>query len=681
MNQACRWIAVWGLMGGCAGPAPAPPSGVGADTDEVLAHEAPTRRPLRRLTRSEYDRTVADLLGTAQRPAQGFPPDDVTSGFDVVAAGLSVSPLLVELYDQAAASLADEIVDRPLTAPVDDWLDVLDPDVTVDGADHGVVGDAVALYAPGRVRVPYDVVEPGTYTLSARVWTDLAGGGPTPLTVGAAGVSTRSFVVDATSAATAEWVQLDVPLSRGRAQLDLSFETDAADGLADRTLYVDTLRMEGPHVLVPRTNPVHDRVMGCDVEASADAHACAREVLTAFTPRAWRRPVDDAEIDALLGLFDQVLAGGDSPRLAMSYALRAVLSSPHFVMLVAPAPAEDGSSPAADDWTLASRLSYLLWSTMPDDALFARAAAGDLQDPGVLVTEVERLLRDERAFAFADDFAGQWLLTRALDHASPDPLEYPTFDEPLRESMAESMRSTFIDRLRADAPITDLLLSTKMRVNGYMAPWLGVEAKPTDGFLSRDVSGVGRVGWLSMPGLLMVTSYPTRTSPVRRGVWVLSNLLCDTPRPPPADVPSFPDASSDAATVRARLEAHRQDPACASCHDAIDPIGLALENFDGIGAWRETDAGVTIDASGQLPDGTPVDGAADLAHVLAADPRYATCVAEKLFTYAHGRSPDAWDRARLTVLTDGAAAGQDSFATLITRIVTDDAFRQAGVQR
>ncbi len=676
-------VCAWGLACSDQGAKPSDTDqGATEDTDQVdAASVAPTRRALRHLSRAEYNRTVADLTGTRLQPANDFPADDVTDGFDVVAEGLSLSPLLIEAYDQAAAALAGEIVDRPLDAALDVTLSPVGRDVTVESADHAAVGGTMALFTAGALRVPYDVLENGSYVVSARVWTDLAGGVSTPALFGTTESGPRRFAVTATSAATAEWIQVGLRLTRGRAQLELALESDAVDASADRTLYVDALRVQGPSDLAVRTNTPHDRVMSCDPELDPDPRACAQEVLTAFVPRAWRRPVEPSEIDRLLEVFDTVIADGDPPRLAMDYALRAVLSSPYFVMLVAPAPVGDGSSPVVDDFTLASRLSYLLWSSMPDDELFGLAERGELHQPDVLGAQVERMMRSEKASAMAEDFAGQWLLGRAVDRAGPDSIIYPRFDESVRASMKESMRLSFMDRLRAAAPVTDLLLSTRMQVDGALAPLIGIDLPPFEPFADRDVSAEGRYGWLSMPGLLTVTSVPTRTSPVRRGAWVLSNLMCTSPGTPPPGVPGFPDASPDAATVRERLEQHRQDPACASCHDAIDPLGLALENFDGIGAWRDQDNGEPIDASGQLPNGTAVNGAADLAHVLGSDPTFGRCVVKKLFTYTHGRAPDDADRARLNLLTDGALAGQASFSDILVRLVTDDAFMQVGVER
>lgn len=670
-----RWTVWCVLWAGCGDPVAEPaPDGPLAPSPGMAS---------RRLTRSEYDNTVRDLTGTSLRPGRDLPADDATDGFDVVGDGLVVSPLHVELFHQAAAAIAAQIVDRALTGPIDVTTQAEDGAFTSDAAYQGVTDDAFGLYSGGVLEGVVEVPVAGRYRVSARWWASQAGPDNARATLGVDGAGSTELEIPGTSTADATWGTVELELPRGRAHLMVGYSDDFVDAEtgADRNLFVDAVRLEGPLDFVYTPNPAWDRVMLCDPDAESDARTCVRRVLESFTPRAWRRPVERAEIDALLAVADPVLEAGDPPRWALEFALQAVLASPWFVMHVEPAPPDSDAPVPVDDWTLASRLSYFLWSSMPDEALSAHAAAGDLHDPEVLRAEVARMLQDPKAIALADDLAGQWLMIRALADVSPDYTSYPFFVESLRTSMRDSMRLTFMDLVTEPRPMTDLLLGTRTWVDDTLAEHYGMMPPGWSELNPVDSVGYGRPGWLGLPGLLTATSYPTRTSPVKRGVWVLSNLLCDPTSAPPANVEGFPEPSATATTVRERLEAHRANPACAGCHDRIDPIGLAMEHFDGIGKWRDLDAGEPVDATGQLPDGAAVDGAEELARALAADPRFERCVVRKVFTYAHGRAPADDEGPRLDKLLETFQDGGGTFEALVTAMVLDDAFRSHGGAR
>jgi hypothetical protein len=655
--------------------------GVSEVVDPPEASLAPApRMATRRLNRSEYDRTVRDLLGTAQTPARQFPADDATDGFDVVADGLVVSSLHVELFDQAAASLAAEIVDRPLAGPIDLTLQAEGEGFTSDAAYGGPTADAFGLYARGTLETVVEVPKAGRYLLSVRAWAEQAGDAVAHVTLGVDGVGGADQAIPGTSTADATWGSVELELPRGRAHVQVVYQDDFVDELTgeDRNVFVDAVRLEGPLDFVYTPNPAYERVMICDPESDADPRACVRRVLESFTPRAWRRPVESSEIDGLMAVADAVLDAGDPPQWAAEFALRTVLASPWFVLHVEPAPPDTDAPVPVDDWTLAARLATFLWSSMPDEELSAHAAAGDLQDPQVLRAQVTRMLQDPKASALADDLAGQWLMIRALSDVSPDFATFPFFVEATRASMRESMRLTFMDLVTQPRPMTDLLLGSEVWVDDTVAELYGMLPRGWTDFHRVDLTGYDRPGWLGLPGLLTATSYPTRTSPVKRGVWVLDNLLCDATAAPPANVGAFPEPSASASTVRERLEAHRNSPVCAGCHDRIDPIGLAMEGFDGIGRSRDRDAGEPIDATGQLPDGTQVDGAMELAAALADDERFERCVVKKVFTYAHGRAPADDEGPRVERLVSRFQDDGATLEALVSAIVLDDAFRSHG---
>lgn len=664
------WLVLVAACGEAPEGEPAPV--VPGEPREVL------RVPTRRLTRAEYDRTVHDLLGVDVAPGRSFPVDDASDGFDVVAEALTVSPLLVELWERAAGLVVAEALRAPVLEPLDLRLEAEGDDVVTTALYEGIRDGARALYSGGDLVGRFSVPLTGTYRLTLAAWGDQGGDEPVRVTLRVAFHGT-GVELEVPGTALTDVGAIEVDLPAGAHEVVVTFVNDAWDeatGL-DRNLYVDAVRVEGPLDFVPAPNPARDSLLTCDPDAAADPGACIRTILARVVPRAWRRPVDDAELDALAGLADAVIAAGDPPLWGLEFALRATLTSPHFTFLVEP----EAEGPV-DDHVLASRLSYLLWSSLPDERLTELAASGALHDPDVLRAEVARLIADPRADAFVEDFAGQWLMVRALDGAQPDFWTFPGFTERTRASMQGSMRAFFADLLRNGRPLTDLVDSPWMFVDREMRLLLGIprtgDPEP-DAFVRVDAGGMGRRGWLTQPGLLTATSYPTRTSPVRRGVWVLSQLLCDEPPPPPAGVESFPEPSDALVTVRDRLEAHRTNPACAGCHDAIDPVGLAFEHFDGIGRWRDVDAGRPVDASGELPDGTAIDGVEDLAAALARDDRLTACVVEKVFTYAHRRAPTSEDEPFLHAAEAEALAAGGTLADVITALVLSPTFRRPGV--
>ncbi|MCH9680100.1 MAG: DUF1592 domain-containing protein [Deltaproteobacteria bacterium] len=404
-----------------------------------------------------------------------------------------------------------------------------------------------------------------------------------------------------------------------------------------------------------------------------DPRACARTSIAQFGPRAWRRPLGDDEVDGLLALYDQARAQGDAFEDAMAQVLQALLLSPHFVFKVEHDPEGPGLHPVSGP-ELASRLSYLLWSSMPDETLASAARDGILDDPDELERQVRRMLDDPRAMALVDDFGGQWLYIRALDDVFRDASRYPQFDEPLREAMRDEMRALMWRMIEEDRDVRDLLRSTTTIASSRLVQHYGLATAPYDGVREVDLAALPRRGWLTTPGLLTALSPPFRTSPTQRGRWVMSQLLCQQPPDPPPGVEAS-EAFAAEGTIRERLEAHRADPACAGCHAAMDPIGLSFEHYDAVGAWRATDRGAAIDPSGTLPTGEAFADAVELSEIIASDPAFIDCTVRNVLTYALGRAPQADDEPHVQAIVEALPAHEYRFVDLLVLVVRSAPFR------
>lgn len=382
-------------------------------------------------------------------------------------------------------------------------------------------------------------------------------------------------------------------------------------------------------------------VVPCD--AASEGAPCIHTALRQFVPRAWRRPVNDTELSRLFAAVDGALAAGDTPEQALTIALEAVLLSPHFLFRPELDPVPDSlEAHPLTDYELASRLSYFLWSSMPDDELFSLAAEEKLHEADVLANQVDRMLGDERARALVDNFAGQWLYLRKVDEVEPDASTFAGFDDELRAAMKTESELLFEDVVFGGLPADQLLTADFTYVNDRLAEHYGLPAVGGAEFVRTELPAEGgRVGGiLGHASVLTVTSHSSTTSPVLRGKWVLSQLLCaEVPSPPPDVNTNLNSEGVTGTTLRERLEQHRSDPTCATCHNLMDPIGLGLENYDAIGSYRETENGAAIDASGALPDGRTFSGPADLRALLAKDLAFSQCLVENLYTYALGRVP------------------------------------------
>jgi hypothetical protein len=427
---------------------------------------------------------------------------------------------------------------------------------------------------------------------------------------------------------------------------------------------------------LPADSPARQKLLVCSLDAGSEID-CAQKILSAFVPRAYRRAATMSEIDELVALVTNLHAAGNSYQESLQGALEAALLSPHFIFLVEndPEPTSPAAHPVSDS-ELAARLSYFLWSTMPDDELFASADGQRLtKDPAELTRQVARMLDSPRAAALADDFASQWLAIEGLAGRSPDLKVFPLFNPTLAASAEQETRLFFQALVKESQPLEALLLADFTVGDAQLASHYGLAAPAASGFSKLSLAGTQRVGALTQASVLMATSHTNRTSPVARGVWVLERLLCSRPPPPPANVQPLGEPRPGL-TLRESLAEHRANPSCAACHSFFEPVGLAFENFDGIGSYRKLDGGVPVDASGIFAD-TPFKDAAELAPLLAKDPRFAPCVAQQLLTYAVGRSFEGADSKEYVnaLAQDALARGKGNWRSWVEMVTTTAAFQ------
>jgi hypothetical protein len=426
---------------------------------------------------------------------------------------------------------------------------------------------------------------------------------------------------------------------------------------------------------LPATDARRKAVLVCQLQAGSEP-SCARQILSGFARRAFRRPVSEAEITGLLQLVEKVRAAGESYEGGVKAALRSILISPNFLYMVEKAPMGAGVVTPVNDHELATRLSYFLWSSMPDAALFAAAEAGALtSDAAKLAAEARRMLEDPKAEALTQDFVGQWLTLRRLELVEPDPKTFPKYDRALRDAAVRETQLFLQALFKENAPAETLLTASYTFANKRLSDHYGLSVTGSD-FQRVDLGQTQRLGLLSQASFLMQTSHPAYTSPTKRGIWVLEQLLCSTPPPFPMDMDIPPLATPvENETLRQKLEKHREAAACAGCHAVMDPIGLGLENFDAIGGYRTTENGKAVDATGVL-NGTTFSGVRELAPLLDKA-KLQTCFAQQLLTYAVGRTfSSAGGQSYADALVQGAsAAGHQGMRDVIEAVVQSEAFR------
>jgi len=449
--------------------------------------------------------------------------------------------------------------------------------------------------------------------------------------------------------------------------------------LAAAEKIVDAAMVDGPlDQSAPPLPSSHRRILFCQPEPGK-TNDCARVVVSEFARRAFRRPPTAAEIARLMGLFQATVQEGASFERGIKITLQAILVSPHFLFRgeLQPDPNNPHQVAPVNEFALASRLSYFLWSSMPDEELIGLAAAGKLRKN--IEAQLHRMLADPKSQALVENFAGQWLQTRMLKELTPDPGVFPSFDEELRAAMAKETELFFAHVFREDRSVLDFLSGDYTFVNERLARHYGMSGVTGPEFRRVSLKGSPRGGVLTHASVLALTSNPTRTSPVKRGKWVLENLLAQAPPPPPPGVPPLDEAkeAAEGASLRQRLELHREDPMCSSCHSIMDPIGFGLENFDGIGAWREKDGAFPIAAAGALHTGERFSGVAELRQILATKRReqFVRCLVEKMLTYAVGRGLEYYDRCAVDQIMRQMARRDYRFSALISGVVKSAPFQ------
>ena len=700
-----------------------------AELDRAAAvHPNPGRtEAFHRLNRTEYHHAVRDLLDLEIDVAELLPADGASYGFDNIAGVLGVSPTLLERYLAAARKISRVAVGRPAPSataevfrlasdlPQDDWVAGMPfgtrgggvfRHVFPEDADYlfGIrlarnAGDNLAVFeVPHTLEVSLDGALVRTFTV----------GGPPPPDAPRDSDEYRAWR-DRQRTVDRDW-EFRLPVKAGPHELSVTFVrktaaypetlrqpylrpyTSITGGDTRVQPYLGSVTVTGPFAAsggppVEET-PSRRRIFVCRPASAVgpgaapdvDQTGCARQILSNLARRAYRRPVTAADLDVLLRFFEEGRReGGFDAGIEM--ALRWLLASPEFVLRVErdPVGVAPGTNYAVNDLELASRLSFFLWSSIPDDELLELAAARRLRDPAVLEQQTRRMLADERARALVTNFASQWLYLRNVPAVVPDEDRFPDIGEGLRQAMRRETELFVESVFRADRSVLDLLTADYTFVNERLARHYGMPRIYGSHFRRVPVAHEARRGLLGHASILAVTSYPNRTSPVLRGKWVLENLLGTPPALPPPDVPALEETteSGEALSMREATERHRANPVCASCHRLMDPPGFALEQFDAVGRFRtRTAANTPIDASGELSDGTRFDGAAGLREALVRKPeRFVGTLTEKLMTYALGRGLEHYDAPAIRAITRAAAENDYRFSSLVVGIVKSMPFR------
>jgi mono/diheme cytochrome c family protein len=667
---------------------------------------------LHRLNRSEYANAIRDLLALEIDAKELLPPDDESSGFDNIAGVLKVSPSLLEQYLAASRKIAALAVGDPATTPVSQIYRI-PPDLSqerhVEGLPMGtrggvlirhnfpldaeyefrvallqnIVGYVTGLEWPHRLEISID----GEQVFLAPV------GGEEDNKMSDANLGVAKDTLDAR-------LKTRVPVKAGPHAVAVTFfrknASESDEPLQPFTRDLDLQNMNGvpriEHVQItgplnatgPGDTASRRRIFTCRPASAAEEAACARGILSALARRAYRRPVAGTDLEALMSLYQAGRNRGNFER-GIQDALELILANPKFLFRSEPDPANlaAGAVYRVGDLELASRLSFFLWSSLPDDTLVDLAAQGKLKDPAILEQQVKRMLADPKSEALIANFAGQWLFLRNLQSAQPDITEFPNFDDNLRQAMRRETELLFESLLREDRSVLDLLTADYTFVNERLARHYGIPNVYGTHFRRVKVPSDARRGLLGQGSILTVTSYPNRTSPVLRGKWILENLLGTPPPVPPAGVPPLKENApgTKPLTVRQLMEEHRANQVCAACHRIMDPLGLALENFDAVGQWRTREAAGPIDATGQLSDGTQLDGVATLRQALwQRSGQFVATLTEKLLTYALGRGVEYYDMPAVRSIARESARDQYRFTSLVTNIAKSTPFQMKRVQ-
>jgi len=679
------------------------------ETQIDQATEPYAGRPiLHRLNRTEYGNAIRDLLALNIDPASLLPPDDSAFGFDNVSDALGVSPSLEQHYLDAALKIGALAVGDPNIAPGSETWRIrqdLSQDRHVNGLPLGTVGGTLVRY-----NFPLD----GEYAFQAKLYrTNLnimrglesphqvelaldgrrihlaSIGGPADLAALFEKPTDTGDAVDAR-------LRVRVPVKAGPHVVTIAFVADPDDVEPARlepyirssvdnfdwsgSPHLESLTVAGPfHPAGASDTPSRRRILVCHPGPNLSERACARRILTTLSRRAYRGQVSDSDLRTLLAFYDQGKRDGGFEG-GIELALERILASPKFLFRTErdPLDARAGQTYRLDDYELASRLSFFLWSSIPDDELLRLASQGKLKNPAVFDQQVRRMLVDPKAQALVANFAGQWLQLRNLRNVQPNTDLFPNFDDNLRESFRRETELLFESIVREDRSVLDLMTADYTFVNERLARHYGIPNIYGSRFRRVAIADDARRGLLGQGSILALTSHAERTSPVVRGKWILENILGQPVPPPPPGVPPLKgnQEGQKPQTMREQMAEHRADPVCASCHKTMDSIGFAMENFDAVGAWRSTDAGNPIDASGVLADGTKIDGVVSLRNALISHPElFAGTVTKKLLIYALGRGLDYRDMPTVRAILRDASRDNYRFSALIFGVVHSTPFQ------
>jgi hypothetical protein len=688
----------------------------------------PGRIPLHRLNRTEYVNAIRDLLALEVDGRSLLVADDVDKhGFDNIASVLSVSPALMEQYLSAARKISRLAVGDPKIVPVFETYSV----PSTLGQDERM-GEDLPFGSRGGIAIRHHFPVDGEYAIKVRLKRQLYGyilglGRAHQIEVRVNGKRVKSFIIggDAPAAPSPasfagnimgdpKWdlymhnadagLEFRLNVKAGPSTVAVFFFQDLPEsedvpqpretgfGLAINELYLGNPALESVSIGGPyRADGPGDtlsrrKIFICRPVAVSDEQSCAKQIVSTLARAAYRRPISDSELAKLLDFYKQGKSDGGFDA-GVQLAIERILADPNFLFRIErdPPQAVPGTVYRLSDLELASRLSFFLWSSIPDEELLNAAVAGKLKDPLILQQQVRRMLADSRSAALVKDFAVKWLELPKIGSVIPDPEQFVDFDENLRSAFQQETQLFVESQIRADASIMDLLRANYTYLNDRLAQHYGIPNVYGSHFrkVSFGKDNSERGGLLGHASILMATSYPNRTSPVLRGKWLLDNILGIPPPPPPPDVPALKENGADSrpTSVRERLEEHRKNAACAGCHVRMDPLGFALENFDPIGKWRSSSDGLPIDAAASLPDGTKFQGIAGLRQVLLSrGEQFATTFVEKLMTYALGREVEYYDLPAVRKVAQEAAGQDHRWSSIILGIVQSTPFQMSVVK-
>ncbi|HKD07845.1 MAG TPA: DUF1592 domain-containing protein [Bryobacteraceae bacterium] len=632
----------------------------------------PGRVTAKRLNRNEYRNTIRDLLTVDFRADKDFPTDDSGYGFDNIGDVLSTSPVLMEKYLNAAETIAsramgaDPLPKKPIEVAYDlKQKNLRRLDFSTVEASHRVDFDGeytVIFGFPGERAANAKPVKMAFYMDGQLLQT--------------IDVETKPSKLVYFNPFSDAQIRLYLPegdhVFRAQFQDDefIKTITDSKDAYNDKkNKFIGSITFQGPYPSkVEKAS--RKKILICD---PASGQACVEKIVTNLARHAYRRPPTKAEIAGLMKFVAMAKQQGQTTEQGIQLALETMLVSPEFLFRVErdPNPLDPEKTHRVSDLELASRLSYFLWSSMPDDELLSLAETGKLHDPATLDAQVKRMMTDRKASAFADNFAGQWLEIRNLDTITPDPMRFPAWTPELRDAMRAETSMFFQYVLSENRPIGDFINAKYTFLNENLAKFYGIEGVKGPDFRKVDLATDQRGGVLTQGSVLAVSSYPSRTSPTIRGKYILNNILGTPPPPPPPDVPALDDKNvGSEVSLRKQLEAHRANAVCASCHSKMDVLGFGLENYDAIGKWRTVDGKFPIDVGGTMPSGKSFKTAAEMRTILTDSlPQVSRCLIEKIMTYALGRGMQPYDNRTIDQINKDLAANGYAFQTLIYDVV------------